>query len=117
MKLPAFLKFSEKPANLPAHAPRVWPIVEVVSVVTLVSKPLILTDIVLVWGAERIFNVPLGIGASVATVLSLALLIPFWPTLVRCYWDTQLLYIEEHRASAEQRAKKQEARRLAARGA
>jgi hypothetical protein len=106
MKLVDFFRPSERPTNIPADAGRFWPLVEVVSFVTLLCKPLILGVVLAVWWAGQDFGLPFGIGFAIAAVLSIIVLAPFYPAMRRVYWDTQILQSEETRKRRALRAQR-----------
>lgn len=94
-----FLKFSQRPSGLPKDAPRVWPLIEVISVAGLVAKPIILALIAIGWWTSLTFGLSPIASAVLASALGAATLIVSIPTLVRVYWDAQLLTIEERSAA------------------
>jgi hypothetical protein len=111
MNMPNFLKFPPRPANMPKDAARFWPMVEVVSFVGLVTKPIALAFIALVWWAHLSFDLSIELGIVLSTVASLLMLVLALPALVGLYWDAQILEAEERAARAARRATRQAARR------
>src|SRR5690606_26156451 len=97
-----FLRFSKRPAGIPKDAPKVWPMIEMISVAGLVAKPIILALIAIGWWTTLTFRFSPMTSAIIACALGLITLIVFVPTLVRVYWDAQLLTIEERKAARQQ---------------
>jgi len=104
MNAPRILRFPPRPADLPPDARRLWPLVEVVSFVGLVSKPFIIAVIGLVWWSNLTLGIAIEVGATIGTAICVATLVACIPAIVGVYWHSQLLDAEERRRNAERRA-------------
>lgn len=109
MTLTEFFKFSERPANIPEDAERFWPIVDVVSLVGLLSKPFLMAMLAFAFWAAENLGLPISLGLIFSALPCVALLIACIPALVRVYWDTQIIYKEERLSREARRANKRAA--------
>ena len=95
MNIPAALRFSRRPAELPGDAPRFSPLVQTVSVAILVGKVPVLGVIALIWAVDNMLGLPAIVTIVLSVLSTLVMLLLAMPALRRLYWDEQRTAIEE----------------------